>query len=175
MAQAASKATSAPIENMIAIGEEGTPIHADKFRKIVGRAIERESEASAFYQSAAGKVNDVALKTLFRDFAGDKLMQCDFLESYREKDPRVMNFEVRDYRVTDSLRAPEVSAGMKPLEGVVLAIRKELESAADYLQLAEAATDAGPKKLYTDLASMAKANKGRLEEIYTNMAFPEAW
>jgi len=175
MAQAVSNATNAPMKNTILIGEAEVPIRAEEFQKIVAGAIESETESHAFYTSAAGKVRSDALRTLFRDLAGEELGDREFLENYRDNDPKVMNFEVRDYKVTDALRTPELSADMKPLEGMVLAIKRELESMTKNRQLAEAATDAGQKKLYMDLATMAQANKGRLEDIYTNMAFPEAW
>jgi len=175
MAQAVSNATSAPLKNTILIGEASVPIRADEFQKIVSDAIESETEAHAFYTSAAGKVRDRGLKTLFRDLAGEELEDREFLERYRSTEPRVMKFEVHDYKVTDSLKTPDLSADMKPLEGMVLAIKRELESMTRNRQLAETTTDPGRKKLYTDLAAMAQANKGRLEDIYTNMAFPEAW
>ena len=44
-----------------------------------------------------------------------------------------------------------------------------------YTQLANASTDASQKKLFADLASMERGHKARLEDIYTNMAFPEVW
>jgi rubrerythrin len=44
-----------------------------------------------------------------------------------------------------------------------------------YTQLAHASTDASQKKLFTDLAAMERGHKARLEDIYTNMAFPEVW
>ena len=87
-----------------------------------------------------------------------------------------MHFDTaKDYRVTDSIKTPKLSPDMKPLEGLVLAIKKELESMMMYTQLANASTDAGQKKLFMDLVSMERSHKSRLEDIYTNMAFPEAW
>ena len=31
------------------------------------------------------------------------------------------------------------------------------------------------KRIFTELASMERGHKARLEDIYTNMAFPEVW
>ena len=44
-----------------------------------------------------------------------------------------------------------------------------------YTGLANATDDAEQKKLFTELAAMERGHKARLEDIYTNMAFPEAW
>jgi len=41
--------------------------------------------------------------------------------------------------------------------------------------LANTSTDEGQKTIFTKLASMEREHKSRLEDIYTNMAFLEAW
>lgn len=63
----------------------------------------------------------------------------------------------------------------KPLEGIVIAIRKELEAMQMYTQLASLSTDEEQKMVFNQLANMERNHKARLEDIYTNMAFPEAW
>ena len=44
-----------------------------------------------------------------------------------------------------------------------------------YTQLANTSTDAEQKNIFIELASMERGHKSRLEDIYTNMAFPEVW
>lgn len=46
-----------------------------------------------------------------------------------------------------------------------MAINREVESFTFYKGVA----------VFTELASMERGHKVRLEDIYTNMAFPEAW
>ena len=57
----------------------------------------------------------------------------------------------------------------------MIAIKKELEAMQMYTQLAKTSAEEGQKALFTELASMERGHKSRLEDIYTNMAFPEAW
>jgi len=64
---------------------------------------------------------------------------------------------------------------MKPTDGMVLAIRKELGAMQMYTQLARVTSDAGEKQTFLELAKMEKNHKTRLEDLYTNMAFPEVW
>jgi rubrerythrin len=64
---------------------------------------------------------------------------------------------------------------MKPIEGLVIAIKKELEAMQMYTQLANISSDEAQKNVFVELASMERGHKNRLEDIYTNMAFPEAW
>jgi rubrerythrin len=42
-----------------------------------------------------------------------------------------------------------------------------------YTQFANAAADLETQLLFTQLANMERGHKARLEDIYTNMAFPE--
>ncbi len=92
------------------------------------------------------------------------------------KGEKSMHFDTaKDYRVTDALPTPKLSPGMKPLEGLVLAIKKELESMMMYNQLANASTDKEQKDLFMNLVAMERSHKMRLEDIYTNQAFPEVW
>lgn len=64
---------------------------------------------------------------------------------------------------------------MKPLEGLVIAIKKELEAMQTYTQLAKRSTDTEQQFLFSQFATMEKTQKARLEDIYTTMAFPEVW
>jgi rubrerythrin len=80
---------------------------------------------------------------------------------------------VHDYKVGDALPSPKLTTDLKPLDGLVLAIRKELEAMQMYTQLAHAAADVETQLLFSQLANMERGHKARLEDIYTNMAFPE--
>ncbi|HNJ81378.1 MAG TPA: ferritin family protein, partial [Methanoregulaceae archaeon] len=92
------------------------------------------------------------------------------------KEPKKLKISAsKDYKIADSVKAPTLSADLKPLDGIVLAIKKELEAMQMYTQLADAQTDPEQKNLFTDLAAMERGHKARLEDIYTNMAFPESW
>jgi len=164
------------LKNSASAGETAPLAGSDELRKIIANAIGNEMAESVFYANAAESVKDTALRTLFKDFAREKLGHRDFLENYMAMDRGAMQSGMaKDYKVTDAFRTPELTPDMKPLDGMVLAIRRERESAATYRQLGDATMDAGQKTLYMDLVSLAQFRKSRLEDIYTNMAFPEAW
>jgi len=148
----------------------------ETYKKILTNAIDSEIEAYQFYMSVSGKVKDKALKTVFLDIAGEETKHRDFLKGIMAKGEKSFHFDMaKDYRVTDSLHTPKLSPDMKPLEGLVLAIKKELESMMMYNQLANASTDKAQKDLFMNLVSMERSHKMRLEDIYTNQAFPEVW
>jgi len=75
----------------------------------------------------------------------------------------------------DALPTPALTPELKPVDGLVIAIKKELEAMQMYTQLANVSTDEAQKNIFLELATMERGHKSRLEDIYTNMAFPEVW
>jgi len=148
----------------------------EEYRKILSMAISREVEAYTFYRGISDKVKDVNLKKLFTELAGEETKHREFLQGLLAKEPKALYFaEAQDYKIAEGLVTPPLSVDMKPLEGLIIAIKKELEAMQMYTQLASRSTEATQKKMFQDLATMERGHKARLEDIYTNMAFPEAW
>ncbi len=151
-------------------------MNAEDFKKILSLAIDREIEAYTFYRSVSDRVKDPALKKLFTELAGEEKKHREFLQSLLSKNVKAIHFDAKkDYKVGDALPAPKLTADLKPLEGLVIAIKKELEAMQMYTQLAKSSTDVEQQLLFSQLANMEKTHKARLEDIYTNMAFPEVW
>ncbi len=149
---------------------------ADEYKKIISLAIDREVEAYTFYKTVAGKVKDANLKKLFAELAGEEKKHREFLQDFLAKEGKSLKFEAaKDYKVADTLTSPPITADLKPLDGLTLAIKKELEAMQMYTRLAAASTDAQQQMLFVGLANMESTHKARLEDIYVNMAFPEAW
>ena len=148
----------------------------EDYKKIISDAINNEVEAYTFYQTISEKVNDANLKKLFGELAGEEKGHREYLQRVLTRGPKEMQFKAApDYKVTDALDEPELSVDMKPLDGLLLAIKKELQAAQMYTRLARASADAEQKMVFEQLANMEKGHKARLEDIYTNMAYPEAW
>ena len=148
----------------------------DDAKKIISTAIEREVEAYTFYRTISDKVKDPALKKLFGELAGEEKQHREFLQGMLTKDVAKMSFDAKkDYKVVNAMPSPPLSADMKPLDGLVVAIKKELEAMQMYSQLAGLSTETEQKFLFTQIANMESGHKARLEDLYTNMAFPEVW
>ncbi|WP_054848322.1 ferritin [Methanoculleus chikugoensis] len=151
----------------------------DEYRSIISNAIEREIESYTFYRTVREKVTDENLKNLFNELAGgEESKHRKTLEALLLKEPgKLGGFDTkRDYKVADTLDVPPLSADLKPLDGLVIAIRKELDAMQMYTQLAGLSVDPDQIELFESLASMERGgHKARLEDIYTNRAFPEAW
>lgn len=149
---------------------------AKEYRSIISSAIDREIEAYTFYRTVREKVKDENLKNLFNELAGEETLHRKTLEGFLTKEPGTLGFDTkRDYKVADTLEVPPLSADLKPLDGLVIAIRKELDAMQMYTQLANLSLDPEQMELFGSLAAMERGHKARLEDIYTNMAFPEVW
>ena len=149
---------------------------AEDAKKIIATAIDREVEAYTFYRTVSDRVKDPALKSLFDELAGEEKKHRVFLEGFLAKDVKTMKFAAgHDFKVGDELPSPKLTADLKPLDGLLVAIKKELEAMQMYTQFARAAADVETQLLFTQLANMERGHKSRLEDIYTNMAFPEVW
>lgn len=77
--------------------------------------------------------------------------------------------------MADELPTPPLTPDLKPVDGLVIAIKNELAAMQMYTQLAKASADKAQKKVFQELASMERGHKKKLEDLYTNMAFPEVW
>jgi len=145
-------------------------------KKILSLAIDREVESYTFYRTVSDKVRDPVLKKLFNELAGDETKHRQFLEAFLSRDATKFHFDAKaDYKVGDSLPTPALSADLKPIDGLVIAIKKELEAMQMYTQLAKKSTDMEQQLLFSQLANMESSHKARLEDLYTEMAFPESW
>lgn len=151
-------------------------MNLDEYKKIIALAISREAEAHVFYSSVSEKVQDKNMKHLFSKLAEDEQQHQRMLEGFLTKAPEGMHFsESKDYKIVDALPTPPLTADLKPLEGLVIAIKNELEAMQMYTQLANSSTDEAQKNIFLELASMERGHKAKLEDIYTNMAFSETW
>jgi len=148
----------------------------EDFKKIISLAIDREIESYTFYRTLTDKVKDAALKKMFTELAGEETKHREYLQGLLTKGPQAFHVQEKaDYKIADMLKSPPLTASLKPIDGIVLAIRKELDAMQMYTQLAKVAADAEEKKMFSELAKMENGHKARLEDLYTNMAFPEVW
>ncbi len=108
---------------------------AEDAKKIISTAIDREVEAYTFYRTISDKVKDSVLKNLFDELAGEEKQHREFLQGMLSKDVTKMHFDPKkDYKVVNAMPSPPLSVDMKPLDGLVIAIKKELEAMQMYTQ-----------------------------------------
>lgn len=147
-----------------------------RYIDILSMAIENEVEAYEFYLGVYEKVSDPNIKSIFKELAEQELGHRDLLSSYLNNDAKPLSFsQVPDYKISETIDRPKLSLSMKPVDAIALAMKNEEDAMRMYQNLADNSTDAEQKDLFMNLANMEKGHKAQLEDLYTNMAFPETW
>lgn len=146
------------------------------YMDILKQAIVNEYEAYIFYCQAAEKVADTKIKKFFEGIAKDELGHKALLENYANDLSETLHFNAaHDYQVSETVDAPTLSTEMSFKEAVALSMKKEQEAVDMYTAFANACVEGAPKKVFAELAKMEAEHKAGLEEVYTNVAFVEAW
>jgi len=147
-----------------------------EFNGIMTQAIASETEAYEFCRDVAGKVPAPAVKQLFTEFASEEYEHKRKLDEIKAEDVQDFHFsETQDFKVSETVGLPRLSANMKPVDAIALAMKKEEEAVKTYSQLAAFSSDPEKQKIYSELADMEQEHKARMEYLYTNTAFPEVW
>jgi rubrerythrin len=146
-----------------------------EFKKIIKFAISNEIEAYEFYKGVSDKSQDTNLKRTFAELADEEAKHRKFLEGLTSGKTQMHFEEAKDYKVSQTIEKPKLSLGMKPVDAIALAVKNEEEAMDLYTKMADCSTGAEQKKMFQSLANMEQGHKVKLEETFTNMAFPEAW
>jgi len=146
----------------------------DEYKKIIKFAA-NEIEAYDFYKGVSEKVKDASLKKIFAELAEEEAGHRKLLEGLASGKGQMHFDESKDYKVAESINKPKLSMSMKPADAIALAVKNEQEAMEMYKEMASCSTDAGQKKMFQSLANMEQGHKVKLEDTFTNMAFPEAW
>jgi rubrerythrin len=147
----------------------------DEFKKIITFAITNEIEAHEFYKGVSDKVKDAGMKRIFAELADEEAKHKKLLEGFASGAKQMHFDESKDYKVSQSIEKPKLSLSMKPVDAIALAVKNEEEAMDMYTQMASCSTDAEQKKMFQSLANMEQGHKVKLEDTFTNMAFPEVW
>lgn len=146
------------------------------YKKILAMAIENEIEAAEFYQGVYEKTGSASLKSIFGELAEEERKHQGMLQGCLDNDSRPLKFKSSpDYKVAETVEMPKLSMGMKPVDAIALAMKKEEEAMNLYLKFAGTSDDVQQKEMFENLARMEQSHKVNLENLYTNMAFPEVW
>jgi len=147
----------------------------EEYKKIIQMAIGNEVAAYQFYKSVCDTTKDANLKSIFGKMAEEEKKHKVFLEECLTGAKALQFDEVADYKVSQTVDKPQLSMSLKPADAIALAMKEEEEAMVMYQALADSSKDPEQKKMFQSLSAMEKGHKANLENIYTGMAFPEAW
>jgi rubrerythrin len=143
---------------------------------VLEAAVRGEEEAHDFYKDVAERATHPVVRQTFSELAVDELGHKAFLEGCL-KDPRLL--EVLhvgpDYKVAEATPLPDLSLSMGPADALALAMKKEEHAARGYEALAAATSDPDIRTIFENLARMEVGHKVRLETLFVNIGYPEAF
>jgi rubrerythrin len=147
----------------------------EEYKRIIAEAIGAEIEAYEFYAGVAEKTQDSNVKSIFEELANEEKSHRDFLEGVLSDRKPMSIDETKDYKISAMVDKPKLSVTMKPVDAIALAMKNEEEAMIMYTALADVSNGKEQKELFESLARMERGHKFRLEEMYTNMSFPDVW
>jgi len=146
------------------------------FDRLMLDAIAEEIAARDFYGRVAQQVKDPNVAAMFEQFSREENEHGITLETFRFNPVARVEFSrVQDFLVAEQEPDVPFSFDMSPQDALRLAIKKEQKAAEFYRQLAEGTKDQELRRTYTELAEMERGHKVKLEELFVNAAYPEAW
>ncbi len=139
-------------------------------------AIRRERDAAEFYRSMEQRAANPGTKAVFAQLAQDELGHERFLETCIAHPATLSSLEVGpDFHVAATADLPPITPGIPPVDAIALAMKKEQQAMEFYQSLAARAADAKLRKTFEGLAKMELGHKNRLETMFVNTAYPEAF
>ena len=151
-------------------------MNTNDYKNILKTAIVNEVEAYEFYKNAANKSKNTNLKATFTELAEEEKKHKVTLESFLNNETKQIHFkETEDYKISESVALPKLTADMSFTEGIALAMKKEEDAMKMYQDFANASNNDVQKNMFLQLAIMEKGHKTRLEDIYSSTAYTEVW
>jgi rubrerythrin len=143
---------------------------------ILDMAIGKEIESQHLYSKLRRKVSGDAAKDVLRQLSQQEQRHQKVLERYRRgelKAGTLSQGKVVDYKIAEHFDQPAISPEMELKDVFLLAANREMRSHEFYLALAGLHPAGEAKRLLEELASQELEHKHKVEDLYTQVAFPQ--
>ncbi len=142
---------------------------------IIKRAIAQEEAAHDFYRRLADLMSHADTKETFQYLAKEELQHKHFLEGCVTPQGCKLVGQPMDVHLAELLEVPPIHPDMSPKEALVIAMKQEEVSQRFYQALAGLQPPGEIRDFLEKMARMELAHKEKMEYLYDNTAFPEAW
>jgi rubrerythrin len=143
---------------------------------VMQRAIEKEIEAQEMYRDLSGMVEEKVARDMFNTLRGVEKKHEELLRQYQAGQLGERSLKpnhVVDYHIAEYLESPEVTPDMTLDQVLLVAANREKASHDLYTALAAEHEPGEIRTLFEDLAEQELGHKQRVEDIYTEVAFPQ--
>jgi len=145
-------------------------------KHILEMAIQKEIESQHLYREIGRKVTGDAAKDVLEYLVQQEQRHRRVLERYRSgelKAGTLSQGEVVDYKIAEHFDQPSISPDMGLKDVFLLAANREMHSHEFYVALAGLHPAGEAKRLLEELASQELEHKRKVEDLYTQVAFPQ--
>jgi len=146
------------------------------FSEIIALAIQRETEAIAFYRELAGNPQNRSIKDTLDWIGAQEEGHKAFLVSYRDRrqDPQALKARSSiNYRIAEYLEEPPAGAMHDDADVFLMASHRELRSYKFYRELANRHPEGSLRTALLKIADEELSHKEKMEYLYSNTAFPQ--
>ena len=142
---------------------------------ILARAIANEESAAAFYRQAAERLSDPVTRDAIQGLMRDELEHKRLLEEFKQGTRPLPEGSSSGGSLVEFLGTPDFTPDMSPTDAFLLAAKKEKLAVEFYENWAKLYPGGPERELLLGLAEVERRHKEKVENLFTNAAFPEAW
>ena len=142
---------------------------------ILARAVLNEESSAAFYRQAAVRVSDPVTRDALEGLMRDELDHKRILEEFLSGTRPLPAGATAGGSLVESLGAPDFTVDLSPADAFLQAARKEKLAVEFYENWARLYSGGPERDLLLKLAEVERRHKAKVEDLFTNAAYPEAW
>ncbi len=145
-------------------------------KSVLDIAIKKEIEAQELYLDLSKRVVEQSAINMFLELSKVEKKHENMLRDYASGKLRkgaLKGDQVIDYKIAEKLEQPPIEPDMSLADVLLLAANREKASNEFYIGLAALHPPGEIKELLEELASQELEHKHRVEDLYTQVAFPQ--
>jgi rubrerythrin len=142
---------------------------------LIEQAIAQEELSHEFYRRMANLVTHEDTKETFLYLAKEELEHKHFLEQCLTPAGCPLVSHPQDTKLAEYMQTPAITPEMSPKEALVVAMKREEAAHRFYRHLASLQPSGEAKAFLEKMAEVELGHKEKVEYLYDNTAFPEAW
>jgi rubrerythrin len=157
---------------------ENKPAHTPQaagWKAILARAIANEESSAAFYQQAAARMTSPVTREALEGLMRDELDHKQLIREFQSGRRTLPEGHSSGGSLVECLGSPEFTAALSPADAFLLAAKREKMAVEFYETWARLYPAGAEQELLLKLAEVERCHKQKVEDLYTNAAFPEAW
>ena len=148
---------------------------APEMSVILTRAMANEESSAAFYRQAASRVSDPVTRDVIEGLMRDEIEHKRYIEEFMCGARPLPTGTTSGGSLVESLDSPAFAAEMSPADAFLLAAKKEKLAVQFYETWSRLYPEGPERSLLLSLAEIERRHKQKVEDLFTNAAFPEAW